>query len=42
MKNEGADAEETAIWFLKEFPEEWKAWIPDEERIGRISEALRK
>jgi hypothetical protein len=31
-----------AIWFLKNYPEEWKAWVADEEKIKKIEKALDK
>lgn len=42
MKNEGKSPEEAAVWFLKQNPELWKAWISDPERIEKVEQRLAK
>ncbi len=39
MKHQGADALEAARWFLKEYPETWKAWVP-QENVADIAKGL--
>lgn len=43
MHETGGDAEDAARWFLKSYPEIWKAWIPrkDHEVIREVEMALR-
>jgi len=40
MTENNTGAEEAALWFLREYPEEWKTWIQDEKRIKKIEEAI--
>ncbi len=40
MHEEDAEPEEAAIWYLENFEERWREWIPDEEVEQRIEEAL--
>lgn len=42
MHATGATADEAATWFLKNYPEVWKAWIPaeDMEVVGEVQKAL--
>jgi glycine betaine/proline transport system substrate-binding protein len=39
MDDTGGDAEAGAIWFLKEYPEVWKKWVP-EDVATRVEKAL--
>ena len=39
MDNTSGDAEAGAIWFLKEYPEVWKKWVP-EDVATRVEKAL--
>lgn len=39
MEDEGASAEEAAIWWMKENEEVWTKWIP-EETVQKVMEAL--
>lgn len=40
MKSQETDAQDAAMWFLKEYPDEWRTWVDDENRISKIEEAL--
>jgi glycine betaine/proline transport system substrate-binding protein len=40
MTKNNAGTEEAAIWFLREYPEEWRSWVADETRIAKIEKAL--
>lgn len=40
MTKNNTGAEEAALWFFKEYPEDWKAWIQDENRIKKIEDAI--
>lgn len=40
MATNNVGPEEAAIWFLKEYPEDWKSWVADETRIAEIEKAL--
>ena len=35
MEESGDESMETAIWFLKQYPEVWTEWVPDDvaERV---------
>lgn len=39
MEESGGDAEAAAVWFLKEYPEVWQGWVP-EDVAARVEEAL--
>ncbi len=39
METEGWDAQETAMWFLKNKEEVWTAWL-DDETAGKVKDAL--
>ena len=39
MEVEGADAEEATIWYLENFQEKWRSWVPDDVE-QRIEDAL--
>jgi glycine betaine/proline transport system substrate-binding protein len=41
MNDTGANAEAAAIYFLKEYPEAWKSWIP-EDVANKIDTALKE
>ncbi len=40
MNDQGKNLEETALWFLSEYPELWQEWVQDSERIQQVQEAL--
>ncbi len=42
MNKNGGGLMRGAIWFLKNHPEDWKSWVKDEKRIGKIENALAK
>ncbi|MGC9372173.1 MAG: ABC transporter substrate-binding protein [Thermovirgaceae bacterium] len=42
MQGNEADVMKGAIWFLKNYPEDWKAWVADEGKIKKIEKALDK
>ncbi|HPJ24536.1 MAG TPA: ABC transporter substrate-binding protein [Synergistaceae bacterium] len=42
MKANEEDPAGAALWFLKEYPENWKAWIGDEEKSAKVAKALEK
>ena len=42
MKTREVDAEQAAVWFLKNYSEEWKGWIENEAVITKIEKALEK
>ncbi|AEG16256.1 ABC-type glycine betaine transport, periplasmic subunit [Desulfofundulus kuznetsovii DSM 6115] len=39
MHDHGVDAKAAAIWFLKQYPDHWKQWIPEDIAV-RVSQAL--
>ncbi|BBO89926.1 ABC transporter substrate-binding protein [Desulfosarcina ovata] len=39
MKDSGGKPEDAAIWFLREYPDAWHKWVPD-NTIKRIEDAL--
>lgn len=40
MNQERADLEEAAIWFLMQYPDLWKQWVADPDRVEKIEKAL--
>ena len=42
MKAQEEDPVGAALWFLREYPESWKAWIGDDEKSAKVTEALKK
>jgi glycine betaine/proline transport system substrate-binding protein len=41
MELEGAEPHETALWFFGEYPDVWRDWVPDDDAVERIEDALR-
>lgn len=39
MQKNKATAEETALWYLKEYKEDWMNWL-DDETIRKVEQAL--
>jgi len=42
MEENEADAEDAAIWYLKNFDDRWRDWIPEDEVEQRIEESLQE
>ncbi|HAA89019.1 MAG: ABC-type glycine betaine transport, periplasmic subunit [Thermoanaerobacterales bacterium 50_218] len=40
MRDSGGDAADAAIWFLKQYPQQWKKWVP-EDVAAKVEEALK-
>ena len=41
MELEGAEPDETALWFFGEYPDVWREWVPDDDARERVEQALR-
>lgn len=41
LKDNDNSMEKTVMWFLRENPEKWKAWVADQDRITAIEKAIK-